>query len=172
MKVGTTELPGVVRIEPRVCGDSRGVFFESWSDGRYGEAGLPTVFVQDNVSDSARGTLRGLHLQHPNGQGKLVQVLAGEIFDVAVDVRIGSPNFGQWAGVTLSKANRHQLYIPAGFAHGFCVASDTATVVYKCTEYYRVEHELTLAWNDPEIGVGWPIDEPVLSEKDRAGETQ
>ncbi len=171
MKVEVTDLPGIVRIEPNVLGDSRGTFFESWSAGRYGEVGLPGSFVQDNFSTSARGTLRGLHLQHPYGQGKLVQVLVGEVFDVAVDVRVGSPHFGQWSGATLSEGNRHQLYIPPGFAHGFCVLSESALFSYKCTEYYHAETEITVAWNDPAIAVRWPITEPVLSEKDQAGQT-
>ena len=171
MKVAATELPGVVRIEPRLFGDARGGFFESWLASRYSEAGLPNSFVQDNVSTSARGTLRGLHLQHPYGQGKLVQVLVGEVFDVAVDVRVGSPHFGEWSGATLSEANRHQLYVPPGFAHGFCVLSETALFSYKCTEYYHAETEITVAWNDPDIGVRWPSEEPVLSEKDKTGQT-
>lgn len=171
MKMESTDLPGVLRIEPRVFADARGLFFESWSARRYRKAGLPEKFVQDNISTSCRGTLRGLHLQHPYGQGKLVHVLLGEVFDVAVDVRVGSPHFGQWTGVTLNAQMPHQLYIPPGFAHGFCVTSDSALVSYKCTEYYRREMELTLAWNDAHVGVSWPIEEPVLSARDRAGLT-
>ena len=125
MKVSETGLPCVMRIEPDVFGDTRGFFYESWSASRYAAAGFSGPFVQDNVSQSSRGSLRGLHLQHPHGQGKLVYVLVGEVFDVAVDVRVGSPHFGQWGAVTLSESNRHQLYIPPGFAHGFCVVSDT-----------------------------------------------
>ena len=170
MKVEATELPGVVRIEPRLFGDARGSFFECWSASRYREAGLPSSFVQDAMSRSACGVLRGLHLQHPYGQGKLVQVLVGEVFDVAVDVRVGSPHFGQWAGAELSEENRHQLFIPSGFAHGFCVLSETALFGYKCTEYYHAETEITVAWDDPDIGVRWPITEPVLSKKDQAGQ--
>ena len=132
---------------------------------------MPSSFVQDNISTSARGTLRGLHLQHPYGQGKLVQVLVGEVFDVAVDVRVGSPHFGRWAGATLSESNRHQLYIPPGFAHGFCVLSASALFSYKCTEYYHAETEITLAWDDQDVGVRWPVAEPVVSKKDKAGQT-
>ena len=171
MRVEATDLPGVVCVEPRLFVDARGGLFESWSASRYGEAGLPSSFVQDNISTSARGTLRGLHLQHPYGQGKLVQVLVGEVFDVAVDVRVGSPHFGRWAGATLSESNRHQLYIPPGFAHGFCVLSASALFSYKCTEYYHAETEITLAWDDQDVGVRWPVAEPVVSKKDKAGQT-
>lgn len=171
MKVRGISLPGVVLIEPTVFDDPRGLFYESWSDARYTDAGMSGPFVQDNVSQSGRGTLRGLHLQHPHGQGKLVHVLVGEVFDVAVDVRVGSPHFGQWGGVTLSESNRFQLYIPPGFAHGFCVGSDTALFCYKCTERYHAETEITVAWNDPDIGICWPLAVPRLSHKDRAGQT-
>ena len=171
MKVSETGLPCVMRIEPDVFGDTRGFFYESWSASRYAAAGFSGPFVQDNVSQSSRGSLRGLHLQHPHGQGKLVYVLVGEVFDVAVDVRVGSPHFGQWGAVTLSESNRHQLYIPPGFAHGFCVVSDTALVAYKCTERYYPEAEITVAWNGPDIGIRWPIAVPTLSEKDRGGQT-
>ncbi len=171
MRVSETDLPGVVLIEPTVFDDPRGLFYESWSDARYTDAGISASFVQDSVSRSSRGTLRGLHLQHPHGQGKLVHVLVGEVFDVAVDVRVGSPRFGQWAGAQLSESNRHQLYIPPGFAHGFCVVSDTALFAYKCTDYYHRETEITVAWNDPDIGIGWPVAEPTLSKKDREGQT-
>ena len=171
MKVSETDLPGVMRIEPKVFGDARGFLYESWSASRYADAGIPGPFVQDNVSKSGRGTLRGLHLQHPHGQGKLVAVLVGEVFDVAVDVRVGSPHFGQWGGVTLSESNRCQLYIPPGFAHGFSVVSETALFSYKCTERYHAESEITVAWNDPDIGIRWPIQAPTLSTKDRAGQT-
>ena len=169
MKVSETNLPGVVLIEPTVFDDARGRFYEGWSESRYADAGVPGSFVQDNVSRSTHGTLRGLHLQHPYGQAKLVHVLVGEVFDVAVDVRVGSPHFGRWTGATLSESNSHQLYIPPGFAHGLCVVSDTALLAYKCTEYYHPETEITVAWNDPGVGVGWPIAEPTLSKKDRAG---
>ena len=170
MQVHETELVGGVVIEPRVFEDERGYFYETWSAQRYAEHGLPSVFVQDNLSRSRRGTLRGLHLQSPpHGQGKLVFVLEGEVFDVAVDVRAGSPSFGRWVGQTLSAKNRRQLYVPPGFAHGFCVVSEEALFAYKCTEYYAPAAELSVLWNDPEIGIAWPITAPVLSKKDAAG---
>ena len=148
MKVSGTNFSGVMLIEPTVLDDFRGLFYESWSASRYAEVGVPGPFVQDNISSSTHGTLRGLHLQHPRGQGKLVHVLVGEVFDVVVDVRVGSPDFGRWTGATLSETNRHQLYIPPGFAHGFCVVSDAALFAYKCTEYYCPETEITVAWDD------------------------
>jgi dTDP-4-dehydrorhamnose 3,5-epimerase len=170
MQVRKTELDGVVVIEPRVFEDARGYFYESWSAQRYAELGVPAQFVQDNISRSRRGTLRGLHLQSPpHGQGKLVFVLEGEVFDVAVDVRVGSPTFGRSTGQTLSAQNRRQMYVPPGFAHGFCVVSEEALFAYKCTEYYAPAAELSVLWNDPEIGIAWPIDSPVLSKKDAAG---
>ena len=153
-------------IEPKSFGDARGYFFETWHAERYAQAGVAPTFVQDNVSRSVRGILRGLHLQHPFGQGKLVQVLDGEVFDVAVDVRHGSPTFGQWAGENLSSDNKRQLYIPPGFAHGFCVLSESALFSYKCTELYHPETELSVAWNDPDLGITWPIAAPALSKKD------
>lgn len=167
MKVFETKLSGVVRIEPRVFGDSRGYFMETWNQSDYAQAGLNTSFVQDNLSFSSRGVLRGLHFQNPNGQGKLVYVLQGAVFDVAVDIRAGSPTFGQWAGFTLSAENHHQLYIPVGFAHGFCVISETALFAYKCTDMYNPEAEGGIIWNDPDLAIDWPITTPVLSEKDR-----
>jgi dTDP-4-dehydrorhamnose 3,5-epimerase len=167
MKVFETKLSGVIRIEPRVFGDSRGYFMETWNQSDYAQAGLNTSFVQDNLSFSSRGVLRGLHFQNPNGQGKLVYVLQGAVFDVAVDIRAGSPTFGQWAGFTLSAENHHQLYIPAGFAHGFCVISETALFAYKCTDMYNPEAEGGIIWNDPDLAIDWPITTPVLSEKDR-----
>ena len=168
MKVSQTKLPGVLVIEPDVYGDERGFFLETWSARRYAEAGLPQTYVQDNMSFSRQGILRGLHLQHPKGQGKLVHVIEGEVFDVAVDVRVGSPTFGHWDGVLLSSENRKQIYIPPGFAHGFCVTGQSALFAYKCTELYHRETELGVIWNDPEIGIEWPIDDPVLSGKDAA----
>ncbi|MEM6989803.1 MAG: dTDP-4-dehydrorhamnose 3,5-epimerase [Myxococcota bacterium] len=168
MKVTQARLPGMVIIEPDVYGDERGFFLETWSQKRYAEAGLPKSFVQDNMSFSSAGILRGLHLQHPYGQGKLVHVIAGEVFDVAVDVRVGSPTFGQWDGVVLSADNRKQIYIPPGFAHGFCVIGESALFAYKCTELYRRETELGIIWNDPDIGIEWPTQAPVLSGKDAA----
>lgn len=167
MKVLETKLPGVLIIEPDVHGDARGFFMETWQQKRYAEYGLPANFVQDNLSLSHKGVLRGLHYQDPNPQGKLVYVLQGEVFDVAVDIRRDSPTFGQWVGVTLSSENKRQLYIPEGFAHGFCVTSETALFAYKCTDYYNPQAEHGIIWNDPDIGIEWPVKKPVLSEKDR-----
>ncbi len=169
MIVTPTELPGVVILQPKLFGDSRGFLLEIWNEARYAEAGLTEQFVQDNLSSSVRGVLRGLHFQHPGAQGKLVSVLQGEVFDVAVDVRRGSSSFGRWTGVVLSADNRQQMYIPAGFAHGFQVMSDDALFSYKCTAYYRPETEVTVSWDDPDIGIAWPIENPVLSAKDRSG---
>ena len=166
MKILPTELEGVVIVEPKVFADARGFFLETWSAERYGAAGLPSAMVQDNLSSSARGVLRGLHYQYPEPQGKLVYVLSGEVLDVAVDIRVGSPAFGRWTSVELSADNKRQLFIPAGFAHGFCVTSERALVAYKCTHPYRPHFDRGLAWNDPEIGVRWPTDAPLLSEKD------
>ena len=166
MKVIATGLPGVMIIEPKVFGDARGFFMETWNQERYVEHGLPAVFVQDNISFSQKGVLRGLHFQNPNAQGKLVYVLQGEVFDVAVDIRMGSPTFGKSVGVTLSSENRRQFYIPAGFAHGFCVTSDTALFAYKCTEMYQPQSEYGVSWNDPDLGINWPLEKPLLSEKD------
>lgn len=168
LRVITTGIPGVVVIEPEIHGDARGYFFESWHAGKYSEMGLPAAFVQDNVSRSSRGTLRGLHLQEPNGQGKLVQVLEGEVFDVAVDVRVGSPTFGRWEGFVLSAENKRQAYVPPGLAHGFCVLSESALFTYKCTDFYRRDVEFGVAWNDSDIGIAWPIASPLLSAKDQA----
>lgn len=170
MQVTPTELPEVLRIDPKVFGDARGYFFETWHRDRYAELGLPREFVQDNLSRSQRGILRGLHLQHPHAQGKLVQVLEGEVFDVAVDVRVGSPTFGRWVSEVLSFENHRQLWVPPGFAHGFCVTSETAVLSYKCTELYHPETELSVAWNDPKLGIPWPVKEPVLSKKDAAAQ--
>ncbi len=166
MKVSETTLPGVLLIEPRVFTDSRGVFMETWRQDRYAAQGLPAQFVQDNLSLSVHGVLRGLHFQYPHGQGKLVQVLHGEIFDVAVDIRLGSPTFGRWIGLNLSGENHRQLYIPEGFAHGFCVASETAVVLYKCTNFYHPQAEGGVLWNDPELAINWPIRVPILSPRD------
>ncbi len=169
MNVTKTPLPGVVLLEPRVFGDARGFFFESWNRNRFEDAGLKLDFVQDNVSFSRQGILRGLHFQNPVPQGKLVQVLQGAVYDVAVDVRRGSPTLGQWYGVILSGDNHRQLYVPEGFAHGFCVVSETALFTYKCTDFYTPAHEYSLAWNDPDIGIDWPVAEPSLSGKDQTG---
>jgi len=169
VKVTETKLPGVVVVEPRVFGDERGFFMETWHQARYEDAGLPSRFVQDNLSFSTRGVLRGLHFQDPDQQGKLVQVLDGEVFDVAVDVRVGAPTFGEWEGATLSSENKRQFYVPEGFAHGFLVISDRALFAYKCTAKYNQSAEGFVLWNDPEIGIEWPLEErPILSEKDRA----
>lgn len=167
MNVRETDLPEVLLVEPKVFGDDRGFFMETWNSERYREVGLPSEFVQDNLSYSERGVLRGLHFQNPDQQGKLVYVLQGEVFDVAVDIRAGSPRFGRWTGATLSAENKRQLYIPEGFAHGFLVTSDAALFAYKCTARYNAGAEAGILWNDPEIGIGWPTDQPTLSEKDR-----
>jgi dTDP-4-dehydrorhamnose 3,5-epimerase len=170
MNVRTTDLPGVLLIEPPVFEDARGVFKEIWQKQRYLQAGVPGEFVQDNYSRSVRGVLRGLHFQLRRPQGKLVQAVRGEVFDVAVDLRRGSPTFGRWTGAVLSEANHRQLYIPPGFCHGFYVLSETADVLYKCTEYYDAQDERTLLWNDPDVGIAWPLEgEPIVSEKDRHG---
>jgi len=168
MKVLTTELPGVVLIEPTVYRDQRGFFLETYHAGKYRAAGVEGIFVQDNHSHSVRGTVRGLHAQCRRPQGKLVRVLRGEIFDVAVDIRPSSPSFRRWVGVRLSAESFRQLYIPPGFAHGFCVLSETADVEYKCTELYDPADEVGILWNDPELGITWPVREPILSQKDRA----
>jgi dTDP-4-dehydrorhamnose 3,5-epimerase len=171
MKIVETSLPEVLLIEPRVFGDHRGYFMETYRAHCYAAAGIPGPFVQDNLSFSRRGTLRGLHYQLPDAQGKLVQVLSGEAFDVAVDIRVGSPTFSKWFGTVLSDQNRRQLYIPEGFAHGFCVTSETALFVYKCTAYYNAAAESVILWNDPDIGIQWPVDHPTLSEKDAQAPT-
>ena len=167
MKVIETELPGVLLVEPKVFGDARGWFVETYSVARYRDAGIALPFVQDNLSRSSRGILRGLHLQHPSAQGKLVWVPDGAVFDVAVDVRVGSPTFGRWVGFELSSENHRQLWIPPGFAHGFVVTSETCLFSYKCTELYDPASELGVAWDDPEIGIAWPLREVVLSAKDQ-----
>ncbi|MFM8443856.1 MAG: dTDP-4-dehydrorhamnose 3,5-epimerase [Methylococcus sp.] len=167
MIVETTPLAGLLLIKPDIFGDERGFFQETWNLRRYTEAGLDRHFVQDNLSYSRKGILRGLHFQNPHPQGKLVYVLQGEVYDVAVDVRADSPTFGQWYGVTLSAENHHQLFVPEGFAHGFCVTSDMALFAYKCTDFYRPRAEFSVLWNDPDIGIEWPVDNPELSEKDR-----
>ncbi|MDP8939538.1 MAG: dTDP-4-dehydrorhamnose 3,5-epimerase [Actinomycetota bacterium] len=167
MEVIETRLPGVLEISPKVFGDERGFFMETWNEARYREAGVPFNFVQDNLSFSQKNVLRGLHFQNPDQQGKLVYVLQGEVFDVAVDIRTGSPTFGEWTGTTLSSENKRQFYIPEGFAHGFIVTSDASLFAYKCTAPYNGRAEGGVLWNDPEIGIEWPVEEPTLSEKDR-----
>ena len=169
MNVLTCEIPGLVIIEPKVFGDARGYFMETWNQQRYREVGLDCNFVQDNISVSRRGILRGLHFQNPKGQGKLVCALQGEVFDVAVDLRKNSPTFGRWHGLTLSAENKRQFFVPAGFAHGFAVLSETAMFAYKCTEFYTPQNEMALLWNDPEVGVQWPLEAPQLSDKDARG---
>ncbi|HUN63301.1 MAG TPA: dTDP-4-dehydrorhamnose 3,5-epimerase [Candidatus Sulfotelmatobacter sp.] len=171
MQIIPTEIPDVLLLEPRVFEDSRGVFLEIYQERKFAAAGIDARFVQDNLSESRRGVLRGLHFQVQQAQGKLIHILQGEIFDVAVDLRKGSPSFGKWVGVTLSSTKHHALWIPAGFAHGFYVCSDTAKVLYKVTDFYAPEHERTLLWNDPDVGIAWPLQgEPILSDKDRAGQ--
>ncbi|MBS1213639.1 MAG: dTDP-4-dehydrorhamnose 3,5-epimerase [Proteobacteria bacterium] len=168
MKIHETRLPGVLLIEPAVFGDHRGYFKECWNRKTYAEHGLTFDFVQDNLSFSRRGILRGLHFQNPNPQGKLVQALQGEVYDVAVDIRRGSPTFGQWFGAVLSAENHLQLYVPEGFAHGFCVLSETVLFAYKCTDYYNPQAEYSLRFDDPDIGIEWPLKEqPTLSAKDQ-----
>lgn len=169
MIIEPTPLSGLLKIQPDVFGDARGFFQETWNLRRYTEAGLDRHFVQDNLSYSRRGILRGLHFQNPRPQGKLVYVLEGEVFDVAVDVRADSPTFGQWYGATLSAENHLQLFVPEGFAHGFCVTSEFALFAYKCTDFYNPSAEFSLQWNDPAIGIEWPIQDPELSAKDREG---
>jgi dTDP-4-dehydrorhamnose 3,5-epimerase len=166
MDVRKTPLPGVLVVAPRIFTDARGSFHESWHRARYADSGAPAEFVQDNVSRSGRGTLRGLHYQHPHAQGKLVSVLLGEVFDVAVDIRRGSPTFGESFSILLSAANGLQLYIPPGFAHGFLVTSDEAIFHYKCTEQYHAAYDRGIRWNDPALGIDWPDMAPLLSEKD------
>jgi dTDP-4-dehydrorhamnose 3,5-epimerase len=165
--VTRTKLSEVVLITPKIFEDARGFFLESFNVDRYEAAGLPTRFVQDNHSRSKINVLRGLHYQLEKPQGKLVSVARGRIFDVAVDIRLGSPTFAQWVGVILDDVARQSLWIPPGFAHGFSALSDTADVVYKCTEYYDPASERGIRWNDPLLGISWPVAEPVVSEKDR-----
>ncbi|HEV8631743.1 MAG TPA: dTDP-4-dehydrorhamnose 3,5-epimerase [Thermoanaerobaculia bacterium] len=167
MRVVETELPGVLVVEPTVHRDARGFFLESYNERRYREAGIDAVFVQDNHSRSAARTLRGLHLQVKSPQGKLVRVIEGEIWDVAVDVRPGSPTYRRWVGVVLSAENFRQIWVPPGFAHGFCVLSELAQVEYKVTVPWDRDDELSIAWDDPELAIAWPVDQPLLSVKDR-----
>jgi dTDP-4-dehydrorhamnose 3,5-epimerase len=167
MKVIKTAIEGVLIIQPKVFGDSRGFFLETWNQARYAEIGIFGPFVQDNRSHSAKGVLRGLHFQKQYPQGKLVFVTSGSVFDVAVDIRKDSPTFGQWVGLTLTAEEHQQFYVPPGLAHGFCVLSETADFQYKCTEYYHPEDEGSIRWDDPDIGIQWPISEPPsLSAKD------
>ena len=167
MRVTTTDIPGVLLIEPDVFRDPRGLFLETYHERRYADAGIPGPFVQDNYSQSLRGTLRGLHYQEPHAQGKIVMVTEGSVYDVVVDIRKGSPSFGRWYGADLSAENRFQVYVPPGCAHGFCVLSETAQVQYKCTELYDPADEIGIAWNDASLAITWPVTEPVRSDRDR-----
>ncbi|MBC2778005.1 dTDP-4-dehydrorhamnose 3,5-epimerase [Parasphingopyxis marina] len=170
MKVSQTAVQGVLLIEPQIHGDDRGFFYESWRQDVYAEAGIAGPFVQDNHSRSAKGVLRGIHYQIQQPQGKLVRATRGAVFDVAVDLRRSSPSFGQWTGHELSEDNRLMLWVPPGCGHGFLTLSDEADFQYKCTAYYAPEHERTILWNDPDIGIGWPLDgDPSLSGKDAQG---
>ncbi|MGE4220343.1 MAG: dTDP-4-dehydrorhamnose 3,5-epimerase [Alphaproteobacteria bacterium] len=166
MEVTPTTLPEVLSITPRIHRDARGFFKETWQADRYAAIGVPGGFVQDNLSRSIKGTVRGLHFQEPKGQGKLVSVLSGSVFDVVVDVRFGSPRFGRWAGLVLNAEDHCQLWIPPGFAHGFCVLSETADFFYKCTELYDPACERSVRWDDPAIGIDWPVGTPLLSAAD------
>lgn len=172
MKFTPTSIPDVILIEPRIFGDSRGFFMETWEARKFAEAGIDLPFVQDNHSRSRKGTLRGLHYQLQQPQGKLVRVLVGEIFDVAVDLRRSSPTFGRWLGMTLSAEKPAMLWVPPGFAHGFYVLSESADFFYKCTDYYAPQHERSIHWNDPSLQITWPLapgEIPLLSAKDGAG---
>lgn len=174
MNAGPTDLPEVLRIEPRIFTDSRGSFSEVWKDAPYAALGMTLPFVQDNMSHSVKGTLRGLHFQEPTAQGKLVQVMAGTVWDVAVDVRRGSPTFGKWVGFELDATRLHQLWIPPGFAHGFLVLSEHATFLYKCTAHYSPQHERSIRWDDPALAIAWPLtpgQKPLLSGKDAEAPT-
>lgn len=167
MKVIETKIPGVLIIEPNVFKDDRGFFMETWQQQRYADVGINADFMQENLSFSSRGVVRGLHYQHPHAQGKLVSVIHGDVFDVAVDIRRDSATFGQWVGVSLSGDNHRQFWVPPGFAHGFCVLSETAYFTYKCTDIYTPQAEGGIAWNDPDIGIEWPVRAALLSDKDR-----
>jgi dTDP-4-dehydrorhamnose 3,5-epimerase len=171
VKVSETALPGVLVIEPRVFADDRGFFLEAFHEPRYQAAGLPAVFVQDNLSRSCRGTLRGLHFQEPNAQGKLVQVVRGKVVDVVVDVRRGSPTFRKWFAMELDGDTPKQVWIPSGFAHGFCVTSEVADFLYKCTVPYAPDCERSIRWDDPQLGIDWPVTQPLLSKKDALAPT-
>ncbi len=171
MNIVETAIPGLLIIEPRVFGDARGFFMETWNAHAFAEAGLDLTFVQDNHSRSQKGVLRGLHFQNPGAQGKLVRVTRGAVFDVAVDLRASSPTFGQWVGVELSAANHRMFWVPEGFAHGFLTLEDDTDFLYKCTAPYAPQSEYTLAWDDPAVGIEWPLGglDPVISDKDRVG---
>ena len=166
MIIEETNLPGVLILEPKVFLDDRGYFLETWNSTRYEQVGITGPFVQDNISFSKKGILRGLHFQYPQSQGKLIQVLSGEVLDVIVDIRPDSPTYSQWIGEILSESNHRQIYVPPGFAHGYCVTSETALFSYKCTDFYNPATEHGIIWNDPDIGIEWPIEQPELSPKD------
>jgi dTDP-4-dehydrorhamnose 3,5-epimerase len=166
VNIKETRLPGVLILEPDVFSDERGFFLETWNRTRYESFGVQGPFVQDNISFSKKGVVRGLHFQHPHSQGKLIQVLSGEVVDVAVDVRVDSPTFGRWVSEVLSGENHRQMYVPPGFAHGYCVTSETAHFSYKCTDFYNPATESGIIWNDPDLNIDWPVKEPVLSPKD------
>ena len=168
MEIVATPIAGLLLIKPKVWRDARGFFVETWQQQRYHDAGIDVPFVQDNHSRSSYGILRGLHFQKRHPQGKLVSVFLGRVFDVAVDIRAGSPTFGQWYGAELTEENQHQLWVPPGCAHGYCVLSETASFYYKCTDYYHPEDEGSIRWDDPDLAITWPIAEPVLSAKDAA----
>lgn len=167
MDVIETGIPGLKIIQPKIFGDARGYFLETFSQKRYADAGVSNPFVQDNLSFSTKGILRGLHFQNPGAQGKLVTVLQGEVYDVAVDIRYGSPTFGKWFGLYLSSESKNQFWVPAGFAHGFVVTSETAIFSYKCDDYYNPSTEFSLAWDDSDLGISWPVAQPQLSAKDQ-----
>ena len=167
MNIVTTSIEGILIIEPEVYEDSRGFFMETYNRNRYMKAGIDTVFVQDNLSYSVKNTVRGLHFQIKKPQAKLLQVITGEIFDVAVDIRQNSATFGKWTGFHLSDRNKRQLFVPQGFAHGFCVLSETAHFLYKCSDFYAPDDEGGIIWSDPDIGIDWPVEDPIISEKDK-----
>lgn len=171
MKIIECDIPGPLIIEPNVFGDDRGFFFESWNAQAFTASGLDLIFVQDNHSRSQKGVLRGMHFQNPGPQGKLVRVTRGAVFDAVVDLRRASPTFGKWTGVTLSAENKRMFWVPEGFAHGFLTLEDDTDFLYKCTAPYAPQHEASLAWNDPQVGIAWPLDgiEPILSAKDAIG---
>ena len=167
MRINELGLKGLFLLQPEVFRDERGFFMETWNTRKYGQLGLLTTFVQDNLSRSSKGTLRGLHYQKPRTQGKLVYVLEGKVWDCSVDLRLDSPTFGKWAGITLDSDSGSQLYIPPGFAHGFCTISEEALFFYKCTDFYSPDDERGIAWNDPQLKIDWPVSNPLLSPKDR-----
>lgn len=171
MRITTVDIPGVLVIEPKVFQDPRGLFVETYHAERYTKAGIAQQFVQDNYSRSVRGTLRGLHFQEPHAQGKLVMAVEGAVYDVVVDIRKGSPSFGKWYGVELSAENMRQIYVPPGCAHGFCVMTDQAAFLYKCTDFYSLQDERGILWSDPALGIMWPVSDPVLSLKDQTNPT-